>query len=53
MTYILSSTDNICLTLTFSTLGEGSNLVENQSLGRISSSDIIANLLTRLSSMEK
>ncbi|CAH8666450.1 unnamed protein product [Schistosoma curassoni] len=31
---------------------EGSNLVENQSLGRISSSDIIANLLTRLSSME-
>ncbi|CAI2735164.1 unnamed protein product [Schistosoma spindalis] len=31
---------------------EGSNPVENQSLGRISSSDIIVNLLTRLSSME-
>ncbi|CAH8664943.1 unnamed protein product [Schistosoma margrebowiei] len=31
---------------------EGSNPVENQSLSRISSSDIIVNLLTRLSSME-
>ncbi|CAH8649974.1 unnamed protein product [Schistosoma intercalatum] len=31
---------------------EGSNPVENQSLDRISSSDIIVNLLTRLSSME-
>ncbi|CAH8679226.1 unnamed protein product [Schistosoma rodhaini] len=31
---------------------EGSNPVENQSLGRISSSDIIVNLLTRLGSME-